>query len=116
MSTIAESVVAVLSNPDVTKDKYLRIHDFFVSQNDILKIIEEETGKKFTVEQVDIDEVGKKAAEGLSKGEVTLENIFAVVGASIFGKKSSTRWGDDDDTNSLGLPKKDLREVIKKLL
>jgi hypothetical protein len=116
LDTIAQTVVRVLSNLDAYKNQSVRVHDFFVSQSEILAILEQETGEKFTIENADIGELLKKCGEGLAKGEYTFENIFGVVKGNVWGEESSARWGEEDDTVAVGVPKKDLREEIKKVL
>jgi hypothetical protein len=116
LDSIAQAVVSIISDPITFKNRPLRIHDFFVSQNEILSILEEETGTKFEVEEVDLDGLVKKAAERLAQGEVTEENIYTVIKGHVLGESSSAQWGEDDDSVLAGLTKKDLRTEIKKLL
>lgn len=116
LGTIGASLVALLSNPAPYKNKFVRISDFHVSQNEILAILEAETGSKFAIEEVDINKLKEDSGRGLAAGEWTEANIYGVVKGSIFGTGSSANWGHDDDTESLGLPKKDLRTEIKKIL
>ncbi|PVF93888.1 NAD(P)-binding protein [Serendipita vermifera] len=116
LDSIAQAVVSIISDPVTFKNRPLRIHDFFVSQNEILSILEEETGAKFTVEAVDLDGLVKKAEERLAQGEVTEENIYTIIKGHVLGEESSARWGEDDDSVVAGLTKRDLRAEIKKLL
>ena len=108
--------MSVLSTPDRFKDKHVRISDFQVSQNEVLAVLEAETGSKFTVQQVDAEKLKEDSYAGLGRGEFTQANIFGTVQGAVFGQKSSARWGRTDDTESLGIPKKDLTEEIRKLL
>jgi hypothetical protein len=116
VDSIARAVAAILSDPPTFKNKAVRIHDFFVTQNEILAILEEETGFKFTVKEVDIEELARTASAGLARGEISEYNIYSMVKAHIWGKESSSRWGEEDDSVTLGLITKDLREEIKKVL
>jgi hypothetical protein len=109
-------VVSVLSTPENFKNKHLRISDFYVSQNEILAILEAETESKFTVQKVDAEKLREDSYAGLGRGEFTEANIFGAVIAAIFGQKSSARWGQGDDTESVGIPKKNLTEEIRKVL
>ncbi|PVF93895.1 NAD(P)-binding protein [Serendipita vermifera] len=116
IDSIARTVVAVLSDPPAFKNKPVRIHDFFVTQNEILAVLEEETGTKWTVVDVDIEELEKAASAGLAKGEINEYNIYSMVKAHMWGRQSSARWGEEDDSLAIGLPKKDMREEIKKIV
>jgi len=116
LGSIGDAVVSVFSNPEKFKNKHIRISDFYVSQNEILAILEAETGSKFTVQTIDAEKLKEDTNAGLGRGEFTLVNIFGAIQASVFGQKSSARWGRGDDTESVGIPKKDLTEEIRKVL
>lgn len=110
--------MSVLSTPEKFKNQYLRISDFYVSQNEILAILEAETRSKFTTQNTDVDKLREDGYAALGRGESSPAIIRGaargVVLAAVFGKKSSARWGLDDDTESLHIPRKDLTEEIRK--
>jgi hypothetical protein len=116
LASIGAAVVSALSTPEKFKNKHLRISDFQVSQNEILAILEAETGSKFTVQNVDADKLKQESYAGLGRGEITQANYMGALQGSIFGQQSSAKWGRGDDTESLGIPKKDLAEEIRKVL
>ncbi|KIM21338.1 hypothetical protein M408DRAFT_333535 [Serendipita vermifera MAFF 305830] len=116
LDTIGAAVAAILANPSQYKNKFIRISDFHVSQNEILSILEAETGSKFSIEEVDVDKLKEDSGRGLAAGEWNDANIYGVVKGSIFGSNSSANWGPSDDTEGLGIPKKDLRTELKKLI
>lgn len=116
VESIGASVVSVLSTPEKFKNKTIRISDFYASQKEILSIIEAETGSKFEVKEVDVDKVQADSEAALRRGEWSESNVFSLLSAAVFATKSTTRWGATDDTPSLGLPKKDLKTEIKKVL
>jgi hypothetical protein len=116
LASVSAAVVSVFSTPEKFKNQYLRISDFYVSQNEILAILEAETGSKFTVQKVDAEKVREDGYAALGRGESSQAIFYGVVLAAVFGQKSAARWGRDDDTESLGIPKKNLTEEIKKLL
>jgi hypothetical protein len=116
LASIGAAVASVLSTPEKFKNKHLRISDFYVSQNEILAILEAETGSKFTLQQVDIEKLKADSYAALGRGEFNHVNILGVIQGAVFGQKSSARWGRVDDSESLGIPKKDLTEDIKKVL
>jgi len=116
VASIGDAVVGVLSSPETTKNKYLRVHDFHVSQLDILSILEEETNTKWAVEDLDIDALAEEATAKLFAGEVNDYTVYTIVKAVAFGKSSASAWDPEDDSRAVGLQKKDLREEIKKVL
>lgn len=114
LDTLGASVVAVLSTPDKFKNKRLRISDFYVTQRELLSIVEAEAGVKFEVQEADADKLGEGSEEALRNGDWSLPNLFGAMFATIFASNGSSSWGHPDDTASLGLPKKDLTTEIKK--
>ena len=116
LASIGQSVVGVLSSSSATENKPVRVHDFFVTQNEILATLEAELGP-FTVQNVDVPQLVEQCNAGLARGEFTEANIYGVVQAAAFGAEgSSARWPEDDDSVLLGLPKRDIKEEIKKAL
>lgn len=114
---ISRGVAAVLLEPSAFKNKAVRIHDFFVTQNEILSVLEEETGSKYEVEEVDADELLRQGFEAIERGEFNEASVYKVVKGSLYGTgESPARWGEEDESTLLGLPKKDLREEVRKVL
>jgi uncharacterized protein YbjT (DUF2867 family) len=114
LDSIAQSVVGVLSSPAQFKNKYIRVHDFYVSQNEIKAALESITGSPFEVETVNVEELEEATSAGLARGEYTHENIYGLILAYIYGKNSSASWGEEDESVAVGLAKKDLRAEIQK--
>lgn len=59
-------MAAALANADKTADKYLSIASFTLTQKQLLKIVEEESGAKWTTESVkssDLEAIGKEKLE-----------------------------------------------------
>jgi hypothetical protein len=108
--------VSVLSTPEKFRNKHLRISDFYVSQNEILAVLEAETGSKFSVQETDVEKLREDGYAALGRGEYSQANIHDVILGAVFGQKSSARWGRDDDTESLCIPRKNLAEEIRKFL
>ena len=102
LDTIVSAVVGVLSKPDNFKNRPVYIHDFFVSQREILEVVEEELGTKFTINHV--------------KSEDLLASFSGMIQETAWGKNSTSAWGTDDDSKALGLKEKDLRIETAKVL
>lgn len=117
IASIGDAVVGILSSPDTTRNRYLRVHDFHVNQLDILFILEEETRTKWTIVDIDIDVLAREAITRIQAGEITEDNIYTIFKAATFGKSSApAAWGSEDDSRALGLQRKDLREEIRRFL
>ena len=109
---VGKAVAAVLNNPDKTANKYIQVASFNVTHNEIIKIIEELTGKTFTVERVSGKELQQLGEDKLAKGDY-----------SAFGPLV-TAWNYADGANKgltaetsanelLGLQEEDLKETVK---
>ncbi|EGU73298.1 hypothetical protein FOPG_18697 [Fusarium oxysporum f. sp. conglutinans race 2 54008] len=66
---IGKAVAAILTHPEETANKYLTIASFTTTQNEILKLIERETGEKWTKTSVTSAELNRTGYEKLSKGD-----------------------------------------------
>ncbi|KAH8799531.1 isoflavone reductase family protein-like protein CipA [Flagelloscypha sp. PMI_526] len=114
--TIAKAIVATLSTHEAyekTKNQYVRIASYEVSQRDILQAVERATEEKWVVTDTDTDLLVKSAQEKLAAG--AFEEVYNLIRAMAFGKiglgKLGKLWNDE-----LGLPKEDLDTVVKLVL
>ncbi|KAL0938525.1 isoflavone reductase family protein [Colletotrichum truncatum] len=112
---LAQGIAAVLEHPAETANQYLNIIEFDVTQNQLLKVFEEETGSKWSVEHKTADEVNEEGKTKLASGgrfpfeEFLIKYHFAdVPGHSIpeSGKANKV----------LELPQSDLREFVREYI
>jgi len=115
--SIANAIVGVLRAPAQYANKTVYIHDFYTTQRELLSIVESEVnkdGSKFETTSIDTEELGKNSVEALKRGERNMQNIFGAIRSAVWGKEASADWDENDDSQALGLEKKDLRAEIKK--
>ncbi|KAF7556467.1 hypothetical protein G7Z17_g1399 [Cylindrodendrum hubeiense] len=74
LSFVARVVVEVLGNPDQTADRYITIASFNISQREILALVEDISGEKWTLSPYRVDEAQKIAEKALERGD--FENAF----------------------------------------
>ncbi|RYP66741.1 hypothetical protein DL771_007621 [Monosporascus sp. 5C6A] len=109
---IGRAVAAVLANEDKTANKYLSIGSPNFSQNEVLEIVERETGEKWQVQKASTADDGKIGLEKLNKGDYSAfrnllrERIFKD-GAGLSAK------GDNSANGLLGLQEESLEDTIK---
>jgi hypothetical protein len=116
LATIGLAVAAILKKPEQTANKYLDIASFITTQNEILKLLEEENGEKWTVEKADATAIGKSADESLAKGEYgpAFGGFLKVL---LFADGKGTSAKKEELANGLlDLPKEDLKATIKAAL
>lgn len=117
VSFIGETVATILKKPEETANKYLSVFSFVTTQNEVLKIFEEETGSKFQITHRKGSDLIKAATDSVAKGDY---------GNSVVPYVQYTLLSDDsqdpvdikkNDADLLGLKDKlSLRESIKKEL
>ncbi|CCF47008.1 isoflavone reductase [Colletotrichum higginsianum] len=115
LSFLAEGIAAVLRHPGETANKYINIVEFEVTQNQLHKLFEEETGAIFTVEHKTADEAERVGKEKLAAGgrfpfEEFLQKYW-------FGDGPGHAIKEEDKANKvLELPQSDLREVVRRYI
>jgi nucleoside-diphosphate-sugar epimerase len=125
---IARAVVAVLKPEHIeeTKNQYVYINSFTVTQNQVLATLEKITGDKFSVEHLQVAEVSRRSllkikypdSHGLEDDPKYDSIGFGVILAAIYGQGgfnnySKTRglWNE-----RLGLPREDVEESLRRAL
>ena len=124
VAQIGRAVAAALSADHVeqTKNTYIYINSFTITQNQVLAILEELTGDKFTVShetKVDLARKGLEAFKHATSAEKSREGDYIsgsleLITAAIYGNgglnefsKTKGLWNE-----RLGLPKEDLRATL----
>ncbi|KAI1137316.1 NAD(P)-binding protein [Hypoxylon sp. FL0543] len=112
---IGRVIASVLSQPDKTANQYLTIASFNPTQNQILEIVEAETGEKWKVEHASTAEQETIGLEKLSKGDYSafsnlLRRRIYADGANLAVKK------EDNAIFLLGLEEEDLAATVKEWL
>lgn len=105
----------MLKHPDTTANRYIDIASFITTQNEILSILEKETGTKWTVAHKKTDDSLKTADEKLAKGDYSAFGDYLKVVLFKDGAGQSARRADLAN-EELGLPAQDLRATIKAAL
>ncbi|KAI1800347.1 NAD(P)-binding protein [Daldinia bambusicola] len=112
LAFIGKAVAAILSWPEKTANQYLTIASFNPSQNQVLKIAEEETGEKWTVEHASTEEHEKIGEEKLSKGDYSAFSHF--LRRRIYADGAGLAvLGDKNAISLLGLQEEDLAATVK---
>ncbi|OLN96270.1 Bifunctional pinoresinol-lariciresinol reductase 1 [Colletotrichum chlorophyti] len=115
LSFLAEGIAAVLQHPTETANKYINIVEFEVTQNQLHKLFEEETGFEFTVQHKTSDEAERVGKEKLAAGgrfpfEEFLQKYW-------FGDGPGHAIKEEDKANKvLELPPSDLRQVVRRYI
>ncbi|PSN65048.1 isoflavone reductase family protein [Corynespora cassiicola Philippines] len=115
LPTIAKAVVAALDHAEETKNQYVFVSSFNLSQKNILEVIERVDGQKWSVEHLTFEEVVANGHKWIASGD--FNGIKDLTRAAAFGKfalgdeSSHGFWND-----RLGLPKENVEEAVREII
>uniref|UniRef100_A0A0D2XL38 NmrA-like domain-containing protein n=1 Tax=Fusarium oxysporum (strain Fo5176) TaxID=660025 RepID=A0A0D2XL38_FUSOF len=115
LPTIAKATLAMLEHADATKNQYVYISSFHISQKDILDVVEKVDGQKWTVKHITSEDLIAQGNQRIAEGD--LMGATDLVGGAALGKQAlgdSRPWGLWDE--KLGLEKDDLEQAVKEVL
>lgn len=109
-------MAGILSHPAETANKSIYVASFTPTQNEILSVLEEATGEKWTVQKISTADAKIQGFEALGKGDMT--GIVGVLMASTYGPGNGNDFSKDADLSNdlLGLPKEDLKTVTEAIV
>jgi hypothetical protein len=111
---IGKAIAAILANPEKTANQYLSIASVTTTQNQLLKIFEEETGEKWKTEPVKSSDLNDIGNEKLSKGDYSAFVQF--LQAYLYGDDGDSTKSVELANGLLGLQDEDPRVTIKAYL
>lgn len=112
---IAKAVASILKHPDETANKYLSVASFQPSLNQILQIVEEETGSKWTVDRVSTQDLQKRGEEKLANGDFSA--FIELLRVHLYRDGEGHPVPADELANKLlELPEEDLGGTLRKWL
>ncbi|KAE8445916.1 hypothetical protein EG329_012695 [Mollisiaceae sp. DMI_Dod_QoI] len=112
---IGRAIAGILSHPSETANKYLDVASFITTQNELLSLLEEQSGAKWKVEKKDTGETQKIADEKLAKGDYSSFGDYLKVYLFRDGEGQSPKEGELAN-GVLGIGKEDLKETVKAAL
>ncbi|KAI0599094.1 hypothetical protein F4775DRAFT_139213 [Biscogniauxia sp. FL1348] len=109
---IGKAVAAILANPDKTANKYLSVASFNPTQNQILDIVQKETGESWKVTHVATAELEKIGVEKLGRGDFS--SFVDLLRARIFRDGAALAVkGESNAATLVGLQEEDLAATLK---
>jgi uncharacterized protein YbjT (DUF2867 family) len=110
---VAKAIVAVLQHEEETRNKLVEVVEFNVSQNEVLRTVEEELGAKFTVQRVSGKDLGKVGEEKLAKRDFW-GAFFDLLFAWNFADEGDHAVKEEELANEwLGLKGQSAREAVE---
>jgi len=110
---IGKAVASTLLHPLETKNKYIYIHSFTLTQNKVLAALEKALGKKWEVTRSSVKEISASGHEHLRKGN-EFYGLAETVTAAVYGYGNANNFGEKALVwnKVLGLPEEDLDTTI----
>ncbi|OGM41823.1 hypothetical protein ABOM_009662 [Aspergillus bombycis] len=117
---IGRALVAILQNAEATKNQYVYVESFTVTQNDVLQALETATDEKWKVDHVDLQPLIKESTERFNNGDLAGARILNL--AAGLAKFPDGPYGDWSRVPGgswnvrLGLEKEELDQVVRSLI
>lgn len=108
---VGRAVVGILLRHEETKNQYLAIDSFNITQNQLVEMVQKKSGSKLTMNHVASDDLDRSAMEKLAKRDPT--GVFDLM--KVFSFKDGAAHGlpaKDSANEFLGLPKEDLGNIL----
>ncbi|KAJ4289912.1 hypothetical protein N0V88_006707 [Collariella sp. IMI 366227] len=112
---VAQAVVAVLKREEQTANKYYHVAEHTVTQNQLLRLFEEETGVKFAVTNTSTKDIAKVRDEKIARGDWSAFFEALLVYGFADGEGKVVKEGDAGN-KELGLEGRELREVVREFV
>jgi hypothetical protein len=117
LSAIAIAVVNMLRNPSAILNRGIYISGVLdLTQNAILAALEAETGEKFSVEHVDVEQIKKEAVEALEKGEYRQATRGLTINSNFNEKDSAANFWDKVENDLVGVTPVSVQEATRAAL
>ncbi|GKT47932.1 bifunctional pinoresinol-lariciresinol reductase 1 [Colletotrichum spaethianum] len=106
------AIAKSLRKSDLTRNQYVYVNSFTVTQNEVLRALEKATGDKFTVSQGSVEELWRRGAMELERGQPF--GTLAMIAGAIYGKGGLAHFSANKGlwNERLALQQEDLNEFI----
>ena len=115
---LSQAVVSVLQHPQETRNKYLYIASVETTQNEILAVLEEATGAKWSVKATTTEDQVDEGFKKLGAGDFS--GAFQLVRATCYGNTPGLQANYAKDVtlanDVLGLKLESVRDTVKRVV
>lgn len=114
---IGRAVAGILKHPEETKNKYIYVNSFTVTQNQVLAAIEKTSGKKLQVSRMTTEDLQNEGHRNAEKGNMNLA-FPQVVTAVVYGYGGMNNYSANREMANklLGLPEESLEKTIEEVV
>ncbi|KAH8776273.1 NmrA-like family protein [Diaporthe sp. PMI_573] len=116
LDQVGRGIAKSLKNPDLTRNQFVYVNSFTVTQNDVLRALEKITGEKFTVSQSTVEDLWQGGDAQLRQGQPL--GVLAMIAGTIYGKRGLANYSTNKGlwNQKIGLAQENLEEVLKSLI
>ncbi len=108
---VAKVLEGIFNHLNETENRYIEVSSFNPSQNEIIRVLEEETGTTWTLNHVDTKALWKQGEENLAKGD--FEAVLDLINAWSYQDGIGNAPLNTSAISLLGLQNEDLRGTIR---
>ncbi|KAJ4122716.1 hypothetical protein NW768_010156 [Fusarium equiseti] len=115
LASVGQAVVGILNHPEETKNRIVYIQDTVLTQNKVLELAKQASGKDWKVNHVKIDDVTAKSDENIAKGIIDWPTLAPYLFRAIFDKKSVPKFEklDNELFGIKGVTEEQVKELLK---
>jgi hypothetical protein len=114
LPTIAVAVVNMLRSPSPILNRGVYISGVVgLTQNSILAALEAETGAKFSVEHVDVQQIKEEALEALQNGDYRQATRGLTINSNFNEKESAANFWDKVENELVGVKPVTVQEAVR---
>ncbi|KAJ0114165.1 NmrA-hypothetical protein [Diaporthe amygdali] len=84
LDQVGRAIAKSLKKPELTKNQYVYVNSFTVTQNEILRALEKVTGEKFTISQGTVEDLWQGGAAQLKEGKPL--GVLGMLAGTVYGK------------------------------
>lgn len=111
---IAVAVVSMLRNPSAIMNRGIYVSGVLdLTQNAILAALEAETGDKFSVEHVDLQQIKTEAMGALEKGDFRQATRGLAIDSNFNEKDSAANFWDKVENELVGVKPVSVQEAVR---
>ncbi|KAF5646380.1 2'-hydroxyisoflavone reductase [Fusarium sp. NRRL 52700] len=113
LDQVGRAIAKSLKNLEITRNQYVYINSFTVTQKDVLRALEKATGDKFQVSHGTVNELWESGAEQVRNGNPM--GTLAQISGSLYGKGGVANYSVDKGlwNDKIGLRGENLEEFVE---
>ncbi|KAI8161154.1 Isoflavone reductase-like protein IRL [Colletotrichum sp. SAR 10_65] len=114
LDQVGRAISKSLKNPELTKNQYVYVNSFTITQNQVLRALEKVTGEKFDISHGSVEELWQTGAAQVRDGQPL--GALGLIAGAVYGKGGLAQYSAKRGlwNEKLGLPEEDLEEFLKR--